>query len=197
MIILIFEEAHLELMLRIEPNVAFETLRTLFEPKLATLIQSWNENSIQLIADKDKMTRKSKYESGLRDIVMQFMAVMNNKIQAQMLALIYYCGKKTRNGINYRNLTYYMISSISVHLGYIIPDVVTWECLYYILENERDVPKWEIVRKKFEERDIEEEGDPLIEERNDLILGLLQRLEGEIREEDLETVRKMVEPTQL
>ena len=46
-------------------------------------------------------------------------------------------------------------------------------------------------------RDEEEEGNALIEERNDLILGLLRRLEGKIREEELETIRRMTDQTEL
>ena len=198
LIVLIFEEAHLELMLRIEPHVAFETLRTLFEPKLAMLINSFNENSIQLIADRNRANRKHKNSmSALGAMIEQFKISMENKIQAQMLALIYYCGKKTRSGMDYKNLTYYMIASLIASLGYKVPDGVTWECLFYVLEHERDIPKWEMIGKRYDEKDIEKEGDPLIEERNQLALELLKQLEGKIQEEDLETVRRMTDHTGL
>ena len=85
-------------MLRIEPHVAFEILRILFEPKLATLISSYDEDSIQLIGNQYNFSKSGKARSsvsGLSSYVTQFITTLRNKIQGQMLALIYYCGKKT------------------------------------------------------------------------------------------------------
>lgn len=181
--------------------MAFEILRSLFEPKLATLILSYDETSITLIRDQKKPDKTKKGllsdTSELDAAVALFVSSLGNKIQGQMLGLIYYCGKKVRPNGDYKNLTYYMVANLAVHLDYKIPDGVMEGTLFYILENERDVPKWEIVRKRLDERDEEEEGNPLIEERSDLILGLLKRLEGKIKEEDLETARRMVDQTEL
>lgn len=201
MIILLFEESNLELMLRIQPHVAFEILRSLFEPKLASIISAFDESSIQLIGDQERIHRQVKANAGAQSLkyaLDQFVASVGNKIQGQMLALIYYCSKKKRsNGLNYQNLMFYMLASVNVHAGFKIADEIMEETLFYILENERDVPKWEIIKVKSEERNEEEEGNPFIEERNDLILGLLKRLEGKIREEELETVRRMTDQSEL
>lgn len=186
-------------MFHIQTHVAFEILRTLFEPKLAKLILSYKEDSIQLVSNWD-LNKKSKTSSAseLHMILNQFMSSIPNKIQAQMLSLIYYCGKKKReNGQCYDNHTHYLMASLAVHLDYNIPAPIMEANLFYVLENGRDVPRWEVVRKKLDERDEEEEGNPLIEERNELILGLLRRLEDKMREEDVETVRQMVQQTDL
>mmetsp|Transcript_5309 Transcript_5309/g.4495 ORF Transcript_5309/g.4495 Transcript_5309/m.4495 type:complete len:402 (-) Transcript_5309:695-1900(-) len=94
-----------------------------------------------------------------------------------MLALIYHCSVGEKKS---ENLMRYMLANLTVHLNYKIPLKVVEDTVTYILKNKRDIPAWEVTRKKLEEKDEFEEGDFAIEERSVLVVGLLNAMKTKL-----------------
>ena len=186
-------------MLEIDRYVAFETLKLLFEPKLASLIENFEPDSVKLIGNLDDSTAKSlnkgpEVSSKLKQTIYRFMNVMKNKLQAQMLGLIYYCGKENED---YHNLMYYMLANLCVHLGFSLPDEIIEECIIYILKHPRDIPTWEKIKRKIDEKDQDEEGDFLVEERSALVLELMRKIEGKVNKSKYDTFSALASVTDL
>jgi len=81
-------------MLQIDPFIAFEIFSKFFESDITSLLKSYEEESIQLIRnsyDDDKSKDVGLY---FKKISQAFLEIGDNKIQAQMLALIFVVLKK-------------------------------------------------------------------------------------------------------
>lgn len=90
-----------------------------------------------------------------------------------MLALIYHCSLDNKRT---ENLMRYLFANLAVHLNFKIPGKIIEECVVYILGNKRDIPIWEVKKKKIEEQNEFEEGNYAIEERSVLLVGLISRM---------------------
>jgi len=197
-LVLIFEEINLELMLRIQPYVSFEIFRNLYEPKLTTLISSYDSSSIKLLDDTVENRTSNTSSAEQKQALKLFSDFLYSRIQAQMLTLIYcHCKKKGNDKKVYKNLLYYFLADLTINLAYDLPEQVIQETLFFILENDRDVPKWEVKEnKKLSNEEDDEEIDPNMELRNTLLLGLLKKLEGKLNNADFEKVQKVIDQSQ-
>lgn len=173
-------------MLQIEPQLSFELLHLLFEPKLTEVLDEYKESSIQ-IADKSNSQLQKSAES--------FSTTIPNNLQAQMLGLIYYCGKKKPE---FHNTLYYMLASLAVILNFSLPVDVLEECLLYMLRTPKDIPKWKPNNFKRSESDLDNISvDALEKERNSLILGVLRLLEETLVPAKIEQIKQLAEETDL
>jgi len=189
-------------MLQIDPFISFELFSKFFEPELSDLLNSYEDKSIQLVRYLyDESDRNKSKDIGLynklyfKKVLQGFLETVENKIQAQMLALIYYCSKKNKTA---QNLLYYTQAKIATEKDIKIPYNILEECLIFLLKNQREVPNWEKRvqnDKKLDESDHEE--DQIQEERIKLLLELLYLLEGKFSSERFDEILHVANQTDL
>lgn len=178
-------------MIQIEPHLSFELLHLLFEPKLTEVLDAYKDSPIQIV---DTSSEK-KSTSELGKIALSFSTTIQNNMQAQMLGLIYYCGKRRAE---FHNMLYYMLASLAINLDYQLPVNVLEECLVYILKTPKEIPKWKPNNYKRTEDDLENiSSDVLDRERNSLILGILKLLEETLAPAKIEEIKQLAEETDL
>lgn len=186
-------------MLRIQPYVSFEIFKSLFEPKLTSLIASYDSSSIKLLADSSENRTSNNSTADQKEVLKLFSDALDSRIQAQMLTLIYcHCKKKGASKKIYANLLYYFLADLAINLDYHLPEQIIQETLFFILENDREVPKWEAKEAQSPTLDDnDEEINPIMELRNTLLLGLLRRLEGKLKGSDFDKVQKVINQSDL
>lgn len=104
-----------------EPYVSFETLRILFEPKLAGLIETFEPNSVKIIGsfDPNPKNKAKEIPIDMRPLIHEYTECTHNNLVGMMLALIEYCGKQKGE---YKNLLMYFLAGLCVNLDYNLPE---------------------------------------------------------------------------
>ena len=193
-IVLLFDELNIGLMLQIDYQVSFEILSNLFEPRLSSVIESYEHESMQLIQNTEKTAVENSEvvdpKEKLRRTAQMFTQTMSNRLQAQMLALIYHCGKKEEL---YHNMLYYMLANLAVSLNYSLPHPVLEECLIHILEHPYTAPKWNSVGYSGPAWTLKDDDD----RRNRLILELLKQLKDFLQPEKLALINQLTDKSDL
>ena len=184
-IILLFDETNIDLVLKIDPYVAFEILEILFKPTTASLICSYDESTINLVGDTTSLNQGKSVNSDLTNEMNKFIASTQNKLQGQILGLIYYCSKK--NEIYYNHL-YYFLANLRLNLNCPLPLDVMDETVLYILQNPFHPPPWTPYTQLSPTGGSKTMEEILNEERSGLVIGLLKDIENFLTVDELEKI---------
>jgi len=192
-ITLLFDETNIDLVLKINPYIAFEILEILFKPTTAALIRSFDENSIRLIGNLAKYesdAAESKEKLLMRNIY-NFITSTQNKLQGQILGLIYHCSKKNPK---YFDHLFYFLANLCIIEGTKLPLDVTEETMKYLLEHQYEPPAWKIHRGSLKTK---EDLDAKAEERSKLIVGLFKEVENFITSKELAELSELIAKVKL
>jgi len=189
----LFQEDCIDLTLKADPYVAFEIFRLFFQFTITNVIESYKEDIFQT-PDKQKKKDDQK-KTKLQETIELFRKYASNRIQGEMLGIIYYCGKKV---IDYENLLFYMLSDLSVFYKYTLPPNIIEECAFHIIQNSRSLPPWELNKLTLESREEDDEDSELmLEERNEMALELIKKIRDEITEHQIERLYKFASKEKL
>jgi len=173
-------------------EILFEIFGSFFEPKMVNIIQNFKGEPIQLVGDLMKSFQspeEAQKKLALYNIVTKFRQCVKNQLQAQMLGLIYHCGKKSSKNENY---LYYMLCDLAVNFGYDLPYEILEECIYFVLQFQRTLPSWVIHQKKIEEH-YEENLKRSNEERSFIAVNLLKKARPYLSEKKVEELIELVD----
>ena len=187
---MLFDETNIDLVLKIDAYVAFEILEILFRPTTASLICSYDESTINLVGDEKSLNQGNNTNSDLRNEMNKFIASTQNKLQGQILGLIYYCSKKNEA---YYNHLYYFLANLRLNLHCALPLDVMDETVLYILEHAYCPPTWSPSSSQSPTTGYKSLEEILSEERAGLIIGLLKDIENFLTAEELYKITEKAE----
>jgi len=190
-VILLFDESNMDLLLQIDPFVSFEILQLFFEQKLTNLLDIYDEDGIQLISDLQEVNKPAESANSLKRIGKLFLGANTIRLQAQMLALVYYCAKKKEN---FHNMLFYTLADLKIHSKISLPVSILRETLFYIVNKPKVLPTWKNTSQEDYNEDEEESSEDVTEEkRGNLILSLLKTLKGNLSLEDFAEIEQLLD----